>query len=76
MSTLLESVPYEFMREHCEPIHEPLLNIEVKNEWLPGGKPWPGRQKNVKVWWELQNGYGVAWNENPATGWSFPVVKL
>ena len=36
---------------------------------------WPGSHKNVFYWVELINGYAVGWNENPARGWSFPVVK-
>lgn len=36
---------------------------------------WPGSHKNVYVWWVLENGYMVGWNENPSRGWSFPVVK-
>jgi len=37
---------------------------------------WPGSHKNVTYWWELENGYAVAFNENPARGWSFPVLWL
>ena len=37
--------------------------------------PWPGKQKNVYFWAELENGYAVGWNENPSRGWSFPVMK-
>jgi len=39
-------------------------------------KRWPGPHKNVSFWVELANGRAVGWNENPAIGWSFPVVKL
>ena len=39
-------------------------------------KPWPGEQKNVFLWVELENGYAVGWNENPDNGWSFPVFKM
>ncbi len=38
-------------------------------------QPWPGTHKNVYFWVELENGYSVGWNENPARGWSFPVIK-
>ncbi len=38
-------------------------------------EPWPGKHKNVHSWVELENGYIVGWNENPARGWSFPVMK-
>ena len=36
---------------------------------------WPGKHKNVYFWVELENGSLVGWNENPARGWSFPVMK-
>jgi hypothetical protein len=36
---------------------------------------WPGKHKNVHYWVELENGYLCGWNENPARGWSFPVIK-
>lgn len=38
--------------------------------------PWPGIHKNVVIWWELDNGKAVGFNENPATGWSFPVCSV
>lgn len=37
---------------------------------------WPGKHKNVFFWVELKSGHAVGWNENPARGWSFPVIKL
>jgi len=37
---------------------------------------WIGPQRNVHFWVVLENGYAVGWNENPARGWSFPVVKV
>lgn len=33
---------------------------------------WPGSHKNVFSWCILEDGSAVAWNENSATGWSFP----
>ena len=36
---------------------------------------WPGKHKNIYFWVELENGYLCGWNENPARGWSFPVMK-
>ena len=36
---------------------------------------WPGKHKNVFAWWILEDGRAVGWNENPALGWSFPVIK-
>jgi hypothetical protein len=49
-------------REHSRP-HDDEAYVE-----------WPGKHKDVHVWWELRNGKGVAWNENPSKGWSFPVM--
>jgi len=37
---------------------------------------WPGKHKNVHVWWILDSGHAVGWNESPARGWSFPIIKL
>jgi hypothetical protein len=51
--------------------HFGLLNPEPEKV-----KPWPGTHRHVHCWWELANGYGVGWNENPSIGHSFPVVKL
>ena len=36
----------------------------VQAEHLSRVVRWPGKEKNVQVWWELLNGYGVGWNEN------------
>lgn len=36
---------------------------------------WPGKHKNVVVWWELEGGYAVGWNENMAIGWTFPLIR-
>lgn len=35
---------------------------------------WPGPHKHVYLWWTLENGKRVGWNENPTRGWSFPVL--
>jgi hypothetical protein len=37
---------------------------------------WPGTHKNVTKWWVLENNIAVGWNENPATGWSFPIKRV
>jgi len=36
---------------------------------------WPGRHKNVHIWYILENGKAVGFNENPSIGWSFPVIN-
>jgi len=54
----------------------------VREYWSHGNsenkpvKKWPGPQKYVFVWVELENGKAVGWNENPSRGWTFPVVTL
>src|SRR5271157_4691760 len=58
-----------------------LLNERVLREYSrvtdeAGWKPWPGPQKDVHCWWELENGKAVGWNESPSKGWSFPVITL
>lgn len=50
------------------------LDAAVLREHDGLDRPWPGRHKNVLTWWELRCGHAVGWNENPATGWSFPVM--
>lgn len=54
------------------------LDVEVVKEYSPDedNVRWPGSHHHVHIWWEMANGYGVAWNENPARGYSFPVVKI
>jgi len=39
-------------------------------------KPWIGTHRHVYNWVVLANGYAVAFNENPTSGVSFPVVKI
>lgn len=71
--TLRDALPYEAAEhEHLRP----LLDCEVlaKHDGFSAATPWPGPQKNVAVWWTLADGRRVGWNENPATGWTFPVL--
>lgn len=53
-----------------------LLDVEVAevHDGCHWAHRWPGPQQNVLNWWTLANGKRVGWNENPATGWSFPVL--
>ena len=39
-------------------------------------KKWIGIHKYVHNWVELENGYAIGMNENPARGLSFPVVRM
>lgn len=81
---LASVLPQEFFREHAThynmttgyEVPSPaamLLDVEViaKHD-----SAWPGKQRNVNVWWELADGHAVGWNENPSRGWSFPVITL
>lgn len=81
MSTLKDNLPGEFMGgEYLNTKAYEFRDVEVTKEhrivdeagwWIP----WPGPHRNVMHWYELANGYSVGFNENPARGWSFPVVK-
>jgi len=79
MKTLKDSLPYD--AQTGERQLKNLYDVRVikqhtmTNDYEPYIR-WPGIHKNVMTWWELENGYAVGWNENPAIGWSFPVVKL
>lgn len=70
---LREHLPREFFSEHTRSRAAKHVDVPVVREHRDF---WPGREKNVLVWWELANGRAVGWNENPARGWSFPVVKM
>lgn len=47
--------------------------IESIDEYDPR---FPFKHKNIFVWWILENGKAVGWNENPSRGWSFPVANV
>jgi hypothetical protein len=47
--------------------HQPRSN----GQWLA----WPGKQKNVMYWIEIEGGKAIGWNENPSSGWSFPIIS-
>lgn len=78
---LIDHVPYEFSQVFNDTKAYEFRDVEVIKEHTLSGSDsnwvsWPGREKNVFNWWELENGYAVGWNENPSIGWSFPVIKL
>jgi hypothetical protein len=79
MATLRDKMPRELTGgEYHNTRAYALRDVEVTATHDPynGGKRWPGPQKNVVLWVELANGKAVAWNENVAIGWSFPVITL
>ena len=79
--TLQDAMPCElFTSEYNDTRAYKMKDVKVVAEYgsmyCYVGKAWPGKHKNVYYWVELENGYAVAWNENSARGWSFPVFKL
>ena len=52
------------------------LDYEVLEEIKVFDKRFPFKHKHIYVWWILEKGIAVAWNENPSRGWSFPVAKM
>jgi hypothetical protein len=62
------------------------LNLKVVKEISSVGMDWydyvqilhneaPFKQKNIYSFCVLENGFAVGFNENEATGWTFPIVK-
>jgi hypothetical protein len=73
--TLQDAMPHEFSGYMDVPSYK-FRDVPVKKEYDGTRFRWPGVQKNVYFWVELENGYAVGWNENPSKGWSFPLVKI
>lgn len=76
MSKLKDVVPQEFFIEYMDTRAAKYLEIDVVRKVDGREEPWPGKEKNVMVYWELENGKLVGWNENPSRGWSFPVIPV
>ena len=80
--TLSDVMPKEFLSgEYNSKIAFKFKDIMVEKEYCcmyseDSYTKWPGKHKNVYYWVELENGYAVGLNENPARGWSFPVIKI
>lgn len=73
-------VPAEFFREFMDTPAAKLLDVEVIAERNMHNSEyayvrWPGPQRRVFVWWELNDGHIVGWNENENRGWTFPVRR-
>lgn len=78
--TLAQAMPREFRGGEFDntPAFK-MADVEVVASHTigkPDWKRWPGTHRNVPFWVELANGKAVAFNENVARGWSFPVIKL
>jgi hypothetical protein len=75
-ATLIDVLPPEFRHEYTDTRAWAMRHVAVLKEFHSRSRRWIGPHKNVYVWYVLENGYAVAWNENIARGWSFPVQKL
>lgn len=74
MKKLKEVMPYEFENEFKDvEAYKYKDNFVIKEFFGHTSRPWIGKHKNVHYWCLLDNGKAVGWNENPATGFSFPV---
>lgn len=73
---LRDELPREARDTYNYPALANLLHLEVveRHDGCEPGQGWPGPQRNVNWWFTLENGKRVGWNENPSTGWSFPVL--
>lgn len=72
--TLKDVMPIEFLQGEYDTTRAyKMKDVSVIKEHC---HKWPGKHKNVHIWVELENGYAIGCNENPARGWSFPVHKL
>lgn len=72
---LIDVLPAEFMQGSYE--NSPAMAhvfVDVVDTFHAGERPWPGRHKNVSVWYALADGTAVGFNENKQRGWSFPVI--
>lgn len=77
IKTLADAMPKEFMGSCYEnSASRKFANVRVVSEHMSFDRRWEGPLKNVHSWVLLENGIAVGWNENPATGWSFPCFRL
>lgn len=77
MTKLSEELPREFLSgSYDETAAYKLRDQVVVAKHDARNVAWPGVHKNITYWYELDNGKAVGFNENPARGWSFPVITL
>lgn len=74
--TLRDVVPHEFFTQFMDVPAAKYLDREVVETIEEYDPRFPFKHKNIYIWWILEGGYAVAWNENPAVGWSFPLKKM
>jgi hypothetical protein len=74
---LKDVMPHEFMGcEYDDSQARRYADVEVVEQFDGRYAAWLGKEKNVFFWVKLANGKAVGFNENPARGWSFPVVRI
>lgn len=73
---LSDVLPSEFDSEFSDTRAASMKSTEIVCAYDGRIRRWPGKEKHVMIWWQLNNGYAVGWNENPARGWSFPVINI
>lgn len=76
MKTLKDCMHPEFYQEKASKFADVEVVEEHMDCEITNWKRWPGKHKNVHYWVELSNGYAVGFNENPAVGWGFPIIKM
>jgi len=57
---------------HLKPYHD----LRVLEEVIKPDSRFPFSHKFIYVWWILEGGVAIGWNENPSRGWSFPVKRV
>lgn len=75
---LKDVMPREFMGaeyEDCEARKHADVVVVKQHQRAMFTDSWPGKHCYVNYWAELANGKIVGFNENPAKGWSFPVMN-
>jgi len=75
---LRDVLPAEFM--HGEYVNTKAYDLRdylvvAKIDGTESGQGWPGKHAHVMHWYVLASGHIVGFNENPARGWSFPVMR-
>jgi hypothetical protein len=72
---LVDVLPPEFTQGRFENSPAmPHVFVDVLETYRATERPWPGKHKNVAVWYVLADGKAIGFNENKQRGWSFPVI--
>lgn len=74
--TLKDEMPRELVTDPYNACAAKYADEEIQAVYWSWQRPWPGPQMHVHFWVHLRNGKAVGWNEHPARGWSFPVIRM